>query len=172
MNLERYVRSMRHRTFGLIGCVLLLSTLLSSCGGMLEKVPRGMLDGLSFHSISQAKTLVNITIKLINEEGIREVVRQIKDEKAFWSGESYVFVLDARQRRVLANPVFPDLNGKSVDRTRDTAGNSLAPLVDEATTEGAWVAYSWLNPVTAKPARKISWVKKQGNYIIGSGIYQ
>ena len=151
---------------------LFATVLLASCDGPQQKDPNAMLEGFSAAAIGEAQQRVDDAISLAGETGHAEVIRRINENKEFWDGAAYVFILNAATRTVIANPVFPALVGKHESEITDAAGNSLAALVDEAHEDGAWVEYQWVNPETAKPARKVSWVKKTGDYIYGSGVYR
>ena len=152
--------------------VLFAAALLSSCNGPEQKNPSAVPQGFSAAALSEAQARVDDAMELAGQVGHEEVIRRINEDKAFWDGATYVFVLNARSRTSLANPVFPALIGKHESEVTDAAGNSLAALVDEADEDGAWVEYQWVNPETAKPARKVSWVKKIGDYVYGSGVYR
>ena len=145
---------------------------LTSCDNAGQKNPNALLEGFSAASIAGAQRLVDEAMQLAGEVGHEEVFRRINEDQVFWNGASYVFALHARTRIVLANPVFPSNVGKHETELTDDAGNSLAALIDEASDDGAWVEYQWFNPETNQSARKVSWVKKTGDYVYGSGIYE
>lgn len=137
-----------------------LALMLASCGS----------KAVSF-SLTQAQQQVDAALALAEEKGDEEAIRLINEENAFLEGDSYVFVLDARQKTIVANPAFPALIGKKIASVNDSAGNSLMVLLD-AQESGNWVEYDWFNPETGEPSRKTSWVKLSGAYIYGSGAYQ
>ena len=147
-----------------------MAVMLTGCGGKVKYMPKP-LDAFSRIAITQAQRQVDDAVELAQQLGHQKVIRLINEEKRFLDGDSYVFILDARKKTIIAHPIFPSLVGKEISSITDASGNSLLALLD-ATKDGSWVKYEWINPETTKPASKLSWVKLVDSYIYGSGAYQ
>lgn len=156
----------------LAAAVLLSAVMLSSCGKTTLFRADTLPDGFSAAAVADTKARVDKAIALSKTDGIQEVIRRINEEKLFMDGNSYVFINRLDNRTFVANPAFAEIIGKNDSQIRDTEGNSLAALFDDATREGAWVEYQWYTPAARKSRRKISWVKISGDYIFGSGLYE
>lgn len=102
--------------------------------------------------------------KLISEVG--------KKDGPFHKGELYVFVFD-QSGTLLANPAAPDLVGKNDVDKPDADGKLFRKdILAVANDKGSgWVDYKWKNPASGKVEAKTSYVKKQGDVIIGAGVY-
>ena len=89
--------------------------------------------------------------------------------------DSYVFVVDCKADRVIANPAFPERVGGDIKRHTDYAGYRYGlALCDTASKpDGGWVDYVWLRPGLKTPTRKRSFVRSVPGttYQVGAGIY-
>ena len=87
-------------------------------------------------------------------------------------GEHYLFVLDAGGE-LLAH-INQDVVGGSVhaDLGVDADGYRYGLVLLEATHEGMWVDYVYLNPNTGFRELKHSWVVRHEGLIFGSGWYE
>ncbi|MGI9306494.1 MAG: cache domain-containing protein [Gammaproteobacteria bacterium] len=160
------------RGFRVLAAVLLLggALALSSCGSrVVAHTPKTVLDIFSLFSLTQAQQQTDAALALAAEKGHAEAMRQITREKAFWDGDSYVFVIDVRTKKIAAHPVDPSLIGQIVGTISSERVGREILATDE---KGRWVEYEWNNPKTGEVERKISWVKLSGHYIYGSGAYE
>lgn len=87
-------------------------------------------------------------------------------------GENYLFVLDDSGELLVH--INPELIGGNVHTNlgMDADGNRFGLMILEATAEGTWVDYAYLNPTTGFRELKHSWVVRHGGLIFGSGWYE
>ena len=87
-------------------------------------------------------------------------------------GEYYLFMLDA-SGTILAH-INPSLLGGDVrtDLGTDADGYRFGLVMLDATPEGMWVDYVYLNPNTEFRELKHSWVVRHDGLIFGSGWYE
>lgn len=81
-----------------------------------------------------------------------------RDGNWVWK-DSYVFVYDCRQDRMIAHPMRPDLVGKPIMQITDNAGKYIFKDLCKAGNEphGGWVEYAWSKPGAGALSRKISY---------------
>ncbi|MDE0654241.1 MAG: cache domain-containing protein [bacterium] len=87
-------------------------------------------------------------------------------------GENYLFILD--ENGVLIAHLNQELLGRDVHTSFgvDVDGNRFGLLMLEATAEGMWIDYVYLNPHTGFRELKHSWVVRHDGLIFGSGWYE
>lgn len=92
--------------------------------------------------------------------------------------DSYVFVFNCKDDRMIAHPLRPDLVGKPILGMQDEKGHLLFKDLCAAgrNSGGGWVEYWWPKPGEAKASRKISYAKQtevsfQSDVKVGAGIY-
>ena len=85
----------------------------------------------------------------------------------------YVFVFDF-QGKVLSHGSNAKLVGKNLLAIKDSDGKAFVKeFVDVAQGSGeGWVDYKWPNPTTKKVEQKSSFIKRQGDALVGVGIYK
>lgn len=85
----------------------------------------------------------------------------------------YVFVIDLDDQRMRANGAHPRLLEKNVGELRDPDGKLFVQEMIRLSAEQdvAEVDYVWMNPVTRKTEKKVSYVKRVGHHLIGVGAY-
>ena len=99
-------------------------------------------------------------------------VGSIQTEPRFNRGESYVFVLRARDLVVLAHPANPELVGSDQSDLTDRNGVKITQLLRaRADADGELVEYVFTNPVTGQDEPKQTWAVRVDEVIIGAGIY-
>ncbi len=83
----------------------------------------------------------------------------------------YPFVLDPDTRNVVAHGAFPDrIGGQSV--VLNDADKPYDVIIDELqNSDGTWVEYVFLDPVTETELVKRSWLTLHDGYVFGSGYY-
>jgi cytochrome c len=81
-----------------------------------------------------------------------------RDGSWVWK-DSYVFVYDCRQDKMIAHPMRPDLVGKPIMQITDNAGKYIFKDLCKAGNEphGGWVEYAWSKPGAGALSRKISY---------------
>lgn len=91
----------------------------------------------------------------------------------FQQADLYVFVIDVRSGRMLANGGFPGLTGGEVAGLRDARGAAVGEaflhLPKDAISQ---VSYHWRNPQTWRIETKRSQVLRVGDTLIAVGSYQ
>lgn len=95
-----------------------------------------------------------------------------KKDGPFQQDDLYIFVFD-QNGTLIANPANPNLVGQNDVAKPDADGKLFRKdILNVAKTQGSgWVDYKWLNPTSGKVEPKTSYVKKQGDVIIGAGVY-
>lgn len=73
--------------------------------------------------------------------------------------DSYVFVYNCQQNKMIAHPIRPDLVGKPILQIRDNNNKLLFEELCKAGNkpQGGWVEYVWTKPGEGKLSRKISY---------------
>jgi hypothetical protein len=91
--------------------------------------------------------------------------------------DSYVFVFDCRQDRMVAHPMRPDLVGRPIMQITDNAGKYIfKELCKVGAGPGGWVEYAWPKPGAGALSRKITYtlaadVSFASGIQVGAGIY-
>ncbi|MBK1680732.1 cache domain-containing protein [Rhodocyclus tenuis] len=147
-------------TLGLAGILLLATSMLA--GAAEHATPR------------EAHALFSQAVRYLQANGPEKAWAAFNDRKgAFVKKDLYVYVID-REGVYVANGAAPDsLIGLKVLDTVDAAG---APLFRQmiAVTENqqeARIRYVWLNRQSNRVEPKVSWLHREGNYIVGVGYY-
>ena len=110
-------------------------------------------------------------IELYKAAGLGPVLDYYNSEQSL-DGAWYLFVFDENDvlRTHAATPALVDLPARQV------TGPDLYPtglqVVADATPEGAWTSYSWVNPATGETQTKHSWVVRHDGLVFGSGWYE
>ncbi len=121
-----------------------------------------------------AQALVEKASTYIKANGIDTSCVDFADPaKGFRPNGGYVYVHDIHAK-MLCNPGSPRTVGKDMLEVRDMDGKYFnKEMVSLATTKGSgWVEYKWTNPATQKMQDKKSYIKRQGDLIVGSGFYK
>ncbi len=97
-----------------------------------------------------------------------------KDGKWVWK-DTYVFVFNCDEGKIVAHPIKPQLIGKNLIGLKDVKGNLFFVQLCEAAKnpKGGWVEYWWPKPGEKTPSRKITFmIKVEGTpYQVGAGVY-
>jgi cytochrome c len=117
------------------------------------------------------KAFVNRGISVYNYFGIDAVLNYYNSPRSV-DGPWYVFIFDENDVLVAHAPT-PAIVGL---HARDVVGPDSYPtglqVVADATPEGAWSSYSWINPETGETESKHSWVVRHDGLVFGSGWYE
>lgn len=138
-------------------------------------VPQGAgSDPASFAVPRQPAATLNFVqraLEFYDAEGREATIRHY-NSPASVEGENYLFILD--EEGVLVAHINQELLGQDVHTSLgvDTDGYRFGLVMLEATTEGMWVDYSYLNPGTGFRELKHSWVVRKDGLILGSGWYE
>lgn len=123
-------------------------------------------------------TKVRQAAKYLHEKGESAFAEfNAKNSQWIWK-DSYVFVYNCQQDKMIAHPFRPDLVDKPILQIKDTKGTPLFEKLCAAgkTNNGGWVEYYWDKPGEAVPSRKISYalaadVSFKVGIQVGAGIY-
>lgn len=126
-----------------------------------------------FASAEQAKALLWRAVHEINQDQ-QAAIRRFNDlNGGFVQDDLYVFVIGVDDMNMYAHGAQPRLIGKYSNDLRDPAGKLFVQEMMRRTKDAdvAAVDYLWRNPVTQKTAKKTSYVKRVGRYLVGVGAY-
>ncbi|WP_456419158.1 EAL domain-containing protein [Thermovibrio sp.] len=110
------------------------------------------------------------------DETIKLLIKNALKSYRFFDGMGYVFI-DTVKGKVVLNPAFPEIEGRSLWNWKDTYGKfvhrSFERVVLYSPEGEGFVSYHWYKPHTKEVDLKISYVKlfKPYNWIIGGGVY-
>ena len=114
---------------------------------------------------------VRQALALYDAEGREAAIRHY-NSPASVDGEYYLFIIDG-DGTVLTH-INPDVVGGNVreDLGVDADGYHFGLAMLEASADGRWVDYVYLNPNTGFRELKHSWVVRHDGLILGSGWYE
>lgn len=124
-------------------------------------------------SADQARSMLWRAVHEMKQEP-EAAIRTFNDlNGGFVQDDLYVFVIDVEEQRTRAHGAQPRQIGKDVGDLRDPDGK---PFIQEiirlsAEQDVAEVDYLWMNPVTRKTEKKVSYVKRVGRHLVGVGAY-
>jgi len=118
--------------------------------------------------IGSGEYIDDIKKRIINNILQRLMLKRYENNK-------YFFILKPNGI-LLVNPFFKNLIGKNILNLKDTKGKEfIKEMIKKAMKNkgGAFITYYWINPLTKKEEKKISFViyNKNLDAIIGSGLY-
>ena len=122
-----------------------------------------------------AVALVEKGVAFVKAEGKDEMIKRINSkDPAFFHGELYLHMRDAKTAVMLAHPVNPALIGKDLIDVPDTNGKKYRrEIVDMAAAKGkGWVDYTYKNPANGKIEPKTTYIMKSGDITLEAGIYK
>jgi cytochrome c len=123
---------------------------------------------------AEAKAMLQKAVAHYKAVGRKQALADFNEKKApFGDRDLYVFCIGP-DRIEVANGGFPSVVGISADAIKDAKGAPVGKTIWEVGSskgEGS-VEYEWLNPVTHKTERKVSFVQKVGDDVCGVGAYQ
>lgn len=118
---------------------------------------------------------VEQAIALLRADGERALAALSDPHGDFVWKDTYVFVVDCEADKVVANPAFPGLVGRSVKRHGDYVGYPYGEDLCRMARgpAGAWIEYFWLPRGSETPVRKLSYVRSASgtSYQVGAGVY-
>lgn len=82
----------------------------------------------------------------------------------------YVFIVDENDNTIV-HPTRPELRGSSPKTRVDVRGKAYGLELVQATEDGIWVDYYFLNPATGYEEQKHAWAVKHDGLIFVSGWY-
>ncbi|WP_426145316.1 cache domain-containing protein [Polaromonas sp. DSR2-3-2] len=123
---------------------------------------------------AEAELLVKKAVMLVKSAGPEKAYDEISNGKSLKDRDLYIFVYDMTGK-TLAHGANPRLVGKDLSGLKDTDGKLVLKLVlDLAKEKGkGWTEeFKFLNPTTQKIERKIVYIERLGETVIGSGVYK
>lgn len=124
-------------------------------------------------SADQARSMLWRAVHEMKQEP-EAAIRAFNDlNGGFILDDLYVFVIDLDDQRMRANGAHPRLLEKNVGELRDPDGKLFVQEMIRLSAEQdvAEVDYLWMNPVTRKTEKKVSYVKRVGHHLVGVGAY-
>ena len=119
---------------------------------------------------SYTQAFVERAIHRYNNDG-RQATLDYYNSPQSVDGQWYVFIADADT--MLAHAAVPALVGRSSTDIRGPDGFPInQQIAAVATEEGAWVDYTWVNPISGASETKHSWVVVHDDVLFGSGWYE
>ena len=115
------------------------------------------------------KNYVNKAIQHYENEGLEATIAHY-DSRDSMDGVFYLFLMDENDI-YLAHPIFPNLVGTDIKDVVGSDGQELGKEIAQATEQGIWVEYLWLNPVSGKEESKTTWAIRHDGLIFASGYY-
>jgi len=125
-------------------------------------------------TLAEAKAMLEKAVAHYKAVGRQQALVDFNTRKApFSDRDLYVFCIGP-DKLVVADGAYPNFVGQSVDVFTDANGKALGKsLLDAAAPGGAgFVQYPHINPVSHKPAFKVSYVQKLGGDVCGVGAYK
>jgi methyl-accepting chemotaxis protein len=122
----------------------------------------------------RAIALVQRGVAHMRAHGAAQALRDFSDTRgAFVSGDLYLIVLDSNCI-MRANGFQPKYIGENQSERSDATGKKFArEFVEVAHQRGqGWVDYLYFNPTSGQMEPKSTYVEREGEYVIGCGIYR
>ena len=112
-------------------------------------------------------------VEVYRSEGLEVFGNQV--DRWYIEGEfgTYLYILDFEGDKIVFNPAFPNLEGIRATTYVGYDGKKIIrdAIFKEATTDGKWVSYNFIDPKDEKPKTKEAFVVEVDNYVFGAGIY-
>ena len=135
--------------------------------GLYEPGPSKSSDPPGF-----TQALVQQAINLYDALG-RDAAVDFYSSPESVDGTWYVFLGDEESTALIANGAFPNLVGLTADQVRGPNGYPIGEVIAAVADEdGAWVDYTFTNPVSGNVETKHSWVILHDGILFGSGWYE
>ena len=123
-------------------------------------------------SADEAQDMVGRAIETYDAQGAASFAAMTAPSTEFVDRDLYVFVIGP-DNRLVAHGASAELIGGDVTTLVDSDGRTFGrEFVERATPEGAWVDYTWIDPLTGEDTEKSSWVVLHDGHIFGTGIYK
>ncbi len=150
----------------LVGLAIVAVFMAAACGGS-ESIAPSKSDPPAF-----TKAFVQQAIDRYDEEG-RDATIAYYNTMESVDDEWYVFIIDESDVNI-AHATASDNIGQSIRGPLgvDSTGYAFGAVMADATEEGMWVSYVYLNPVTGEEGTKHSWVVEHDGLVFGSGWYE
>ncbi|WP_456456966.1 cache domain-containing protein, partial [Thermovibrio sp.] len=133
-----------------------------------ENVDNAYLMSYSIYSYCKKRKCPDSVIKLL--------IKKSLENYRFWHGKGYIFI-DELKGKVFLNPLFPQIEGKSLWNWEDLKGTfvhrKFAEIALYSPDNEGFITYYWYKPGTKKETKKFAFVKlfKPYGWIIGGTVY-
>jgi cytochrome c len=125
-------------------------------------------------SESDAKHLLEQAVQLAHDKGIAKAAKAFNDGKGkFVHDDLYVFAVNLASGKFEAHGRNPKWTGTQASDLHDVEGHALIDdMIKLALKDGAGsVDYVWRNPITNAVEKKRTFIRREGNSLIGVGYY-
>lgn len=124
---------------------------------------------------AEAVELVKKARSYLKKQGREKALSEFSNPKgAFNDRDLYIFVVD-RDGNMIAHGANPKLIGKRVTDIRDVNGKPFGQaMMDLAFKQdrSGWIDYVFIHPVTKNMEPKSSYIEREGDLLIGCGIFK
>ncbi len=125
-------------------------------------------------SEADARHLLDKAVDLTHSQGIAKAAKAFNDPKGkYVHDDLYVFAVNLGSGKFEAHGAHPQWTGTQASDLHDVEGHALInDMINLALKEGSGsVDYVWRNPVTNAVEKKRSFIRREGNSLIGVGYY-
>lgn len=152
-----------------------MKTILKLAGAALVAIAmQGQALAGDTGSAAEAMALVKKAGEYLKANGKEKAFAEFSNPKgAFKDRDLYIMAYDMNGVN-LAHGANPKLIGKDLHELRDADGTYIVKaFVDTAKNKGkGWVDYKWPNPVSKAIESKSTYIEKNGDVLLGAGIYK
>jgi cytochrome c len=134
----------------------------------------GYLSSTERANVFVAKDMVLKAAEFWQRNGKETAIDVFMDpDSQFFYKDLYLFVFDM-DGKTIVHGEDPTLIGKNQYDLKDSKGNYFVRDFIELMqkTDSGWIEYYWKNYNTFETERKLSYLKRVGNYFIGCGAYK
>lgn len=123
---------------------------------------------------SDAKQMLEQAVQLVHRQGIAKAAKVFNSPKGkFIRDDLYVFAVNLGNGKFEAHGANPKWTGTMASDLHDVEGHAMVnDMINLALSEGSGsVDYVWRNPVTNAVEKKRTFIRREGNSLIGVGYY-
>lgn len=137
-----------------------------------SKNVKGILGDLRLFRPVDAENLLNKAYKHVIAKGKDKAFQDFNNpECGFVQGELFIFALDF-ECTILVYAANPELIGTNLIKDMDAESGAIGRGIVNAAKEDDSYQYSFVNPQTGLPAKKLTYTRKiDDNCLIGCGVY-
>jgi signal transduction histidine kinase len=120
------------------------------------------------------KALVKKAVAHLHKNGLESACKDFANPTGgFIQGELYIYVQDMKAK-MICHGTNPKLNGKDLIEMADADGKTFnKEMIQVVSTKGSgWVNYKFMNPVSKKIEPKVTFVEREGEVMVGAGMYK
>lgn len=123
---------------------------------------------------SEAQSMLDQAVQLVHSQGMDKAAKLFNSPKGkFVHDDLYVFAVNLASGKFEAHGSNPKWTGTQASDVHDVEGHALInDMINLALKDGSGsVDYVWRNPVTNAIEKKRSFIRREGNSLIGVGYY-